>query len=78
MTHPLSRVPFLGQFVDERFLEHRRRSSSFAGIATMVLAVVVFEYRLVRYGAISWDLGAVVLVFMAIKMSMFAWYRLRD
>ena len=33
MSHPiLSRVPFLEPFVDERFLEHRRRSSSFAGI----------------------------------------------
>ena len=27
MTHPiLSRIPILRKFVDERFLEHRRRS----------------------------------------------------
>ena len=33
MTHPiLSRVPILGKFVDERFLDYRRRSTSLAGI----------------------------------------------
>ena len=32
MTHPvLSRIPILKKFVDERFLDHRRRSSSIAG-----------------------------------------------
>lgn len=78
MSHPLTRVPFLGQFVDERFLEHRRRASSLAGIITAVLAVVVFEYRLIRYGTFSWDLAAVAVVFAVLKMSLFFWYRFRD
>ena len=78
MTHPLTRVPFLGQFVDERFLEHRRRSASAAGIITTVLALVVFEYRFLRYGIVSWDLAAVALVFLVIKMSLFFWYRFHD
>lgn len=78
MTHPLARVPFLGQFVDERFLDHRRRASSVAGIVTAVLACVVFEYRLLRYSVFSWDLAAVVLVFVVLKMSLFFWYRFRD
>lgn len=76
MTHPLTRVPFLGQFVDERFLDHRRRASSFAGIATAILAVVLFEYRLFRYHIWSWDLAVIALVFVALKMGMFLWYRL--
>ena len=78
MSHPLTRVPFLGQFVDERFLEHRRRASSVAGITTAVLATVVFEYRLLRYGTFSWDLAAVVVAFAALKMSLFFWYRFCD
>jgi hypothetical protein len=78
MSHPLTRVPFLGQFVDERFLEHRRRASSVAGIIAAVLALVAFEYRLLRYGVFDWDLAAVALVFAAIKMGLFLWYRLRD
>jgi hypothetical protein len=78
VSHPLSRVPFLGQFVDERFLDHRRRASSFAGIATTLLALCVFEYRLLRYHAWSWDLALVALVFIVLKMSLFAWYRFKD
>jgi hypothetical protein len=76
MTHPLSRVPILGKFVDERFLEHRRRSSSTAGIITACLAIVLFEYRFFVNHIWSWDLLVIALVFLVIKMSMFTWYRM--
>jgi len=76
MTHPLSKVPILGKFVDERFLEHRRRSSSTAGIITACLAIVLFEYRFFVNHIWSWDLLAIALVFILIKMSMFTWYRM--
>ena len=75
MTHPLARVPILGQFVDERFLDHRRRASSFAGIVTAVLAVMLWEYRFLRYGIWDWDLFAIVMVFLVLKMTLFFWYR---
>jgi hypothetical protein len=75
LTHPLARVPFLGPLVDERFLDHRRRASSFAGIVAAILALVLFEYRFWRYGIWDWDLCAVVVVFVVLKMSMFFWYR---
>jgi hypothetical protein len=75
MTHPLSRVPVLGQFVDERFLEHRRRASSTAGIVTACLTIGLFEYRFLVEHIWSWDLMALALIFLTIKMSMFAWYR---
>jgi hypothetical protein len=79
MTHPiLSRIPFLGKFVDERFLEHRRRSSSMAGILSALLAVGLFEYRFFVNHVLSWDLFAVALAFVVLKMTMFAWYRIRD
>lgn len=78
MSHSLARLPLLGQFVDERFLEHRRRASSLAGIVTAVLAMLVFEYRLIRYHIWSWDLAFVALVFVLLKMCLFTWYRLRD
>ncbi|MGA2988167.1 MAG: hypothetical protein ABSG32_30680 [Terriglobia bacterium] len=77
MTHPiLSRIPFLGKFVDERFLEHRRRSSSIAGFATLILALCIFEYQLIFNHVISWDMAAIMLTFAVVKMSMFTWYRL--
>jgi hypothetical protein len=79
MTHPiLSRIPVLGKFVDERFLEHRRRSSSVAGIAAAVLALLLFDYRLLHDHVWAWDLLAVALTFLALKLSLFAWYRFND
>ena len=76
MTHPiLSRIPFLGRFVDERFLDHRRRSSSVAGIAAACLAVVLFEYRFWTKNVWDWSLLSVALLFVVLKMSLFTWYR---
>jgi hypothetical protein len=76
--HILSKVPILGQFVDERFLEHRRRSSSLAGIVGCLLAVALFEYRLFADRIWSWDLLAVALTIVVVKMSLFVWYRIND
>ena len=77
MTHPvLSRVPILRAFVDERFLDHRRRASSVAGIASALLAVALFEYRFFHDHHWNWDLMTVALAFVVIKMSLFTWYRL--
>ena len=78
MTHPLSRVPFLGKFVDERFLEHRRRSTSMAGIAGALLAAAIFEYRLFHDRVIRWDLFSVVALMVVVKISMMVWYRFND
>ena len=71
----LSRIPILRNFVDERFLDHRRRSSSAAGILCAILAVCLFEYRYFVDHFWSWDLFALALIFVAVKMSLFAWYR---
>lgn len=78
MSHPLSRVPILGKYVDERFLDHRRRSSSIAGFATLILAGVLFEYRLFHDHHVSWDLLAVILCFAVVKTSLCAWYLFND
>jgi hypothetical protein len=76
--HFLAKVPILNKFVDERFLEHRRRASSIAGITAAVLAVVLFEYRFFWDHVWSWDLFALVITFLVIKMSLFTWFRFRD
>ena len=78
MSLLLSRVPLLGRFVDERFLEHRRRSSSVAGLAALVLTAVLFDYRLLHDRVWSWDLFAPMAFFVVVKMSMFAFYRYND
>ena len=74
-NHILSRIPILGKFVDERFLDHRRRSTSIAGIAATILALVLFEYRFFVDHIWSWDLLSIALVFVVLKMSLFTWFR---
>ena len=74
--HMLARIPLLGKFVDERFLEHRLRSSSAAGIAAAIAGLLLFEYRWLHDGIWSWDIAVPVLVFLVLKLSLFTWYRL--
>ncbi len=76
MTHPiLGRIPILGKFVDERFLEHRRRSTSLMGIAGALVGVALFEYRFFHYHFISWDLLVVLFAMVLVKIAMMTWYR---
>lgn len=71
-------MSFLSRWVDERFLEHRRRSTSTAGIAGGVLAILLFEYRYFVNHVLNWDLLAVGLTFVVIKMGLMLWYVLTD
>jgi hypothetical protein len=74
----LSKIPILRDFVDERFLEHRRRSTAAAGIVACLVAVGLFEYRFFVNHIWSWDLLAVALAMVAVKMSLMLWYRFTD
>jgi hypothetical protein len=72
------KLPLLGWLIDERFLEHRRRSTSIAGIVSAAGALLIFEYRLLVHHVYSWDLLAVGLAFVAVKLSLMIWYRFHD
>jgi hypothetical protein len=65
-------------FVDERFLTHRLRSTSIAGIVGCVVCVLLFEYRLIRTHVVSWDLLAVAVTFVVVKLAAMVFYRLKD
>jgi len=71
-------VSLLTRLLDERFFAHRRRSTSAAGIASAVLAIVLFEYRFLRFHVWDWNLLAVGLTFVAIKLALMTWYYLTD
>ena len=43
-----------------------------------MLAVVLFEYRFFVDHVWSWDLFALVLSFLVVKMSLFTWFRFND
>jgi hypothetical protein len=65
-------------FIDERFFEHRRRSTSTAGIATGVAATLLWFYHYVADHIFNWELLGLALLFVAIKLSLMVWYRLKD
>jgi hypothetical protein len=67
-------MSLFSRLVDERFLEYRRRSTSTAGIVTAVLALLLFECRYFVNHRWSWDLFAVGLTFVVIKLALMAWY----
>lgn len=72
------RIPILGKLLDERFLDHRRRSTSLAGIVTALLAIAWFEYLFWAKGVWSWELLTIALTFVGVKMAAMAWYMLTD
>ena len=65
----------LPEFVDERFLDHRRRATSAAGIACAILAILLAFFRWYRDHVVSWDLLAVIATFIVVKYALFFWYR---
>ena len=71
-------MSLLERLFDERFLEHRRRSTSYAGIASALVAIGLFAYRFYLDHRWSWDLFAVVLTSVAVKLALMTWYSFKD
>jgi len=65
-------------FIDERFLEHRRRSTSVAGIVGGIVAVGLWGYRYYFDHVLDWDLFAVAVTIAAVKVTLMIWYRVKD
>jgi hypothetical protein len=72
------KIPILGKLIDERFLNHRLRSTSLAGMLSGALALVLFEYRYYFDHIFSWDLLIVGAAFVAVKLAVLSWYLLTD
>jgi hypothetical protein len=68
----------LSRFVDERFLTHRLRSTSKAGMVAAALAIVLFEYRLIRFHVWDWNLLTVGVAFVVVKLGLMTWYSRTD
>ena len=81
MSRPLNlpiKLPLVGRTVDERFLNHRRRATSYAGIAGGVVAILLFAWRFYVNHIWSWDLFVVVAVILGVKLSVMALSLLTD
>ena len=71
-------IPILGKAIDERFLTHRLRSTSVAGVIGGVVAIGLFAYRYYVDHLWSWDLLAVGLTFVIVKLAVMSWYFLTE
>jgi hypothetical protein len=71
-------LPILGTLIDERFLTHRLRSTSVAGMIGGTLAALLFGYRYYVDHVWSWDLFAVAATIVVVKLTVLIWYRLTD
>jgi hypothetical protein len=71
-------IPILGRAIDERFLNHRLKSTSLAGIIGGVFAICLFGYRFYVNHVWSWDLFAVAMTIVGVKMAVMTWYLLTD
>ena len=69
------KIPGVSRVVDERFLIHRLRSTSLGGVTAAFVAIGLFEYRLFRRHVWSWDLLAVALTMVVVKLAAMVWYR---
>lgn len=77
MNPAIPRRRIFGVAVDERFLDHRRRSSTFAMMAGALLSGGLFEYHLLAQHRVDWDLAAVLGAMVLVKFTAFTWFRLR-
>ena len=68
----------LARIFDERFLAHRQRSTSMAGISGGVASILLFEYRFYVNHIANWDLLAIGITFVVVKMTLMVWYALHD
>ena len=66
------------KFVDERFLMHRWRATSFGGIAGGILAMALFAYHYYHDHLWSWELLSVGLTMAVVKWTAMLWYRFND
>jgi Kef-type K+ transport system membrane component KefB len=72
------KIPLIGIEIDERFLMHRLRSTSLAGIVSGVLSLLLFLYYLLVQHRYNWDLLAIGVAFVAVKLGAMLWYRMND
>lgn len=72
------KIPLLGRAIDERFLNHRLRSTSLGGIVGTIVAVCLFEYRYFHDHIWSWDLLSVALTVVVVKLAVMGWYLFTD
>ena len=71
-------IPIFGKALDERFMLHRLKSTSLAGVIGGVVAVGLWAYHYYAEHVWSWDPFAVAIAMVGVKLAAMAWYRFTD
>lgn len=71
-------LPVFSKSIDERFLTHRLRSTSFGGIAGAWVAMALFAWHYYHDHFWSWELLSVGLTMAAVKLGFMTWYHFTD
>jgi hypothetical protein len=71
-------MKILGTAIDERFLTHRLKSTSLAGIVSSATATLLWAWHYYIDHELRWELLAISLTFIAVKFTVLAWYRFND
>ncbi len=72
------RIPLIGVNIDERFLYHRRRSTSLAAMAGALLAGGMFEYDWFARHFWNRELISILIVMVVVKFATMTWYHFTD
>jgi len=76
------KLPLIGQIpnrvIDERFLDRRRRSSTYAVMAGALVSGGLAEYELIRHHRIDWELFSVLFAMVLVKLGAMAWFHFTD
>jgi hypothetical protein len=68
----------MAPLIDERFLRHRLKSTSVAGITATAAALLMFLYHVWFDHRWSWELLSIGLINVAVKLSLMTWYHFND
>jgi hypothetical protein len=72
------RIPLIGVNLDERFMEHRRRSTSLASMAGAITAGGIWEYDWFARHFCNWELLSVLMAMLVMKFGAMTWYHFTD
>jgi len=71
-------MSFWSRIIDERFLAHRQRSTAVGGIAGAVVALGLFAWHYYVDHVWNWELLAVGIAVVVVKLTVLAWSALRN
>jgi len=71
-------MSIITRLIDERFLAHRQRATSIGGMAAVALSMGLFAWHLYIDNIVSWDLLAVGLTAVVVKLTVMIWSGLTD